>query len=589
MLLSKLREYADERLEDQLPPLYANTPVAWIVMLDSDGHAISPQPISRIDPSTTRGKRGLDMAAPEVKRSGISPKPLLLADRADYSFGMTSDLQGQERVDRVHAKYRDLIERCAVVTEEPAVLAVKRFYERGGIDQLDLGEDWNWSLKGTFEVTFEDGLRQRPIDLAAVQAFWLEVNTPSGATIRGQCLVCGESRPVLARLQTKVKGIRGGQQGGKDIISANKSAFESYGLEASRIAPTCRECGESFTRALNSLLADERTSLGVADATFAFWTRKHVGFDFAAHMRQPDSAQVQALIESPRRGRQTTLGNETAFYAASLSASGGRAVVRDWIDTTVGSVEESVARWFRLQRIADPRDEDPEGMHPRPLSLFQLAASTVRDARRDLPVTTPRSLFRAALSATPIPLGVAFQAVRRCRAEQGVTRPRAALIKLVLLSRETTPPKENYMVALETEHPSPAYHCGRLLAVIEDVQRAALPGVNATIIDRYYGAASSTPAVVFGALLRGAQPHLARLERDRPGAYVNLQRRLEEVMAQIGDWPTTLPLREQALFSLGYYHQRAHSRAEMASRRAARDAESGAEDPKTDTGQEHQS
>ena len=589
MLLSKLREYADERLEDQLPPLYANTPVAWIVMLDSDGHALSPQPISRIDPSTTRGKRGLDMAAPEVKRSGISPKPLLLADRADYSFGMTSDLQGQERVDRVHAKYRDLIERCAVVTEEPAVLAVKRFYERGGIDQLDLGEDWNWSLKGTFEVTFEDGLRQRPIDLAAVQAFWLEVNIPSGATSRGQCLVCGESRPVLARLQTKVKGIRGGQQGGKDIISANKSAFESYGLEASRIAPTCRECGESFTRALNSLLADERTSLGVADATFAFWTREHVGFDFAAHMRQPDSAQVQALIESPRRGRQTTLGDGTAFYAASLSASGGRAVVRDWIDTTVGSVEESVARWFRLQRIADPRDEDPEDMHPRPLSLFQLAASTVRDARRDLPVTTPRSLFRAALSATPIPLEVAFQAVRRCRAEQGVTRPRAALIKLVLLSRETTPPKENYMVALETEHPSPAYHCGRLLAVIEDVQRAALPGVNATIIDRYYGAASSTPAVVFGALLRGAQPHLARLERDRPGAYVNLQRRLEEVMAQIGDWPTTLPLREQALFSLGYYHQRAHSRAEMTSRRAARDAESGAEDPKTDTGQEHQS
>ena len=589
MLLSKLREYADERLEDQLPPLYANTPVAWIVMLDSDGRPLSPQPISRIDPSTTRGKRGLDMAAPEVKRSGISPKPLLLADRADYSFGMTNDLQGQERVDRVHAKYRDLIERCAVVTEEPAVLAVKRFYERGGIDQLDLGEDWNWSLKGTFEVTFEDGLRQRPIDLAAVQAFWLEVNTPSGATSRGQCLVCGESRPVLARLQTKVKGIRGGQQGGKDIISANKSAFESYGLEASRIAPTCRECGESFTRALNSLLADERTSLGVADATFAFWTREHVGFDFAAHMRQPDSAQVQALIESPRRGRQTTLGDETAFYAASLSASGGRAVVRDWIDTTVGSVEESVARWFRLQRIADPRDEDPEDMHPRPLSLFQLAASTVRDARRDLPVTTPRSLFRAALSATPIPLEVAFQAVRRCRAEQSVTRPRAALIKLVLLSRETTPPKENYMVALETEHPSPAYHCGRLLAVIEDVQRAALPGVNATIIDRYYGAASSTPAVVFGALLRGAQPHLARLERDRPGAYVNLQRRLEEVMAQIGDWPTTLPLREQALFSLGYYHQRAHSRAEMTSRRAARDAESGAEDPKTDTGQEHQS
>ncbi|MXY72606.1 MAG: type I-C CRISPR-associated protein Cas8c/Csd1 [Dehalococcoidia bacterium] len=586
-LLSKLKEYADERLEDQLPPLYANTPVAWIVMLDSDGRVLSPHPISRTDPSTTRGKRGIDMAAPEVQRAaGI--KPLLLADNGEYTFGRARDPAKQVRVDQAHAEYRELIDRCAVATEEPAVLAVKRFYERGGADQLTLGDEWDYGLKVTFEVALENGEFQRPIDLPSVQAFWLASNTPDSAT-EDQCLVCGKSKPVLDRLQAKIKGIRGAQSSGTSIISANSSAFESYGLEASRIAPTCRECGESFTRALNSLLADERTSLTVADTTFAFWTRAPVAFDFGSHMRQPDPSQVQALVDSPRVGRRATIEDETAFYAASLSASGGRAVVRDWIDTTVGSVEDSVARWFRLQRISDPRDEDPQGTHPRPLSLFQLAASTVRDARSDLPVTTPRSLFRAALSATPLPLDLAFQAVRRCRAEQGVTRPRAALIKLVLMSRETTPPKEDYMVALETEHPSPAYHCGRLLAVIEDVQRAALPGVNATIVDRYYGAASSTPAVVFGALLRGAQPHLARLERDRPGAYVNLQRRLEEVMARIGDWPATLALKEQALFSLGYYHQRAHSRAEMASRRASRDAESGVEDPKTDTGQEHQS
>ena len=128
------------------------------------------------------------------------------------------------------------------------------------------------------------------------------------------------------------------------------------------------------------------------------------------------------------------------------------------------------------------------------------------------------------------------------------------------------------MVALEPQHPSTAYHCGRLLAVIEEIQRAALPAVNATIVDRFYGAASSTPAVVFGTLLRGAQPHLAKLERDNRGAYVNLQQRLEEVCARIGDWPATLPLKEQALFSLGYYHQRAQGRAEALARRDARDA-----------------
>ena len=137
------------------------------------------------------------------------------------------------------------------------MLAVKRFYERGGADQLTLGEDWDYGLKVTFEVTLEDGALQRPIDLPAVQGFWLASNT-SDADADDQCLVCGESKPVLDRLQAKIKGIRGGQPSGTSIISANSSAFESYGLKASRIAPTCRECGESFTRALNSLLADER-------------------------------------------------------------------------------------------------------------------------------------------------------------------------------------------------------------------------------------------------------------------------------------------------------------------------------------------
>ena len=97
-----------------------------------------------------------------------------------------------------------------------------------------------------------------------------------------------------------------------------------------------------------------------------------------------------------------------------------------------------------------------------------------------------------------------------------------------------------------------------------------MPGVNATIVDRFYGAASSTPGVVFGTLLRGAQPHLSRLKRDNRGAQERLQRDLEEVIGRIGAWPATLTLQEQALFSLGYYHQRAHDRSQAIARRNAR-------------------
>lgn len=118
------------------------------------------------------------------------------------------------------------------------------------------------------------------------------------------------------------------------------------------------------------------------------------------------------------------------------------------------------------------------------------------------------------------------------------------------------------MTQLDSANTSPAYLCGRLLAVLEDIQRAAIPGAKATIVDRFFGTASSAPASVFGRLMRGAQPHLGKLERDNPNAYRALQRRMEEVSSSIQSFPRTLTLEEQGLFSLGYYHQRAHARAE---------------------------
>lgn len=398
---------------------------------------------------------------------------------------------------------------------------------------------------------------------------------------RSVCLICGEVRhaarthPVPLRLPRAVAD----QQ--VAIVSANKDAFYSFGLEQSYLAPTCLGCANSYGRGLNALLSAKSTHMTIGKVVFIFWTRAPTAaFNWGSFLSDPDPGQVYALIDSVRRGTTPVEFDDEAFYAAALSGSGGRAVVRDWIDTTVGEVRRHAARWFQLQEIVDAAGKP----HP-PFGLDGLAASTVRRRAngkpqyKDLPVSTSRALLRSALAGRPLPLELAFQAVRRCRAEQAakdrftryqqaVTTERASLIKLVLLS-QAPPPKENFMVALETEHPSVAYHCGRLLATLEGVQRAALPGVNATIIDRFFGTASSAPAGVFGRLMQGAQHHLARLERDRRGAYVALQRNIEEVCTHIPAFPRTLNLEEQALFSLGYYHQRANDRAQAAARRDA--------------------
>ena len=128
------------------------------------------------------------------------------------------------------------------------------------------------------------------------------------------------------------------------------------------------------------------------------------------------------------------------------------------------------------------------------------------------------------------------------------------------------------MTALNPASTSLGYRCGRLLAVLEQAQRQAIPQISQTIVGRFYGTASSAPRSVFPRLIQGANPHLAKLERDRRGAAILLNRRLDEIMAGIPSFPATLTLEEQGMFALGYYHQRADDRAKAMAARARRQA-----------------
>ncbi|MCS7303469.1 MAG: type I-C CRISPR-associated protein Cas8c/Csd1, partial [Candidatus Kapabacteria bacterium] len=84
-------------------------------------------------------------------------------------------------------------------------------------------------------------------------------------------------------------------------------------------------------------------------------------------------------------------------------------------------------------------------------------------------------------------------------------------------------------------------------------QSRAMGNPNQTLTDRYYGSASSAPASVFGTLLRMAQVHLSKLRKENQARY--LEQELHDAMPD--QFPATLTLKQQALFALGYYHQRA--------------------------------
>ena len=167
---------------------------------------------------------------PQIQRSsGI--KPLLLVDKLDYVLGYVQNVDNQSESDRekkerraaaCHAAYLELLERChSTSRQERALFAVLSFLRSDPLDQLSLGSDFDPGALIAFRI--DDVF---PADLPSVRAFWAAENAPDANdpdTHVMQCLICGEERPVLGRLQTKVKGVPGGQTSGTSIISANAS------------------------------------------------------------------------------------------------------------------------------------------------------------------------------------------------------------------------------------------------------------------------------------------------------------------------------------------------------------------------------
>ena len=165
--------------------------------------------------------------------------------------------------------------------------------------------------------------------------------------------------------------------------------------------------------------------------------------------------------------------------------------------------------------------------------------------------------MRAILEGLPYPDSILQAAIRRVKAERKIPFIRAALIK-ACINRQTRFRKHNQQeeltMSLDRDNPSIGYRIGRLFATLEKIQEEASPGINATIRDRYYAAASSSPATVFSRLMALKNHHLSKLEN--PGRRTNFERLISEIVSELDDFPAHLNLNEQGRFAIGYYHQR---------------------------------
>ena len=164
-------------------------------------------------------------------------------------------------------------------------------------------------------------------------------------------------------------------------------------------------------------------------------------------------------------------------------------------------------------------------------------------------------IMEAMLKGQALPRNLMSAVIRRIRADGHVNACRAAICKAVV---NRTTGKEEIPVSLDIENTNPAYRLGRLFAMLEKVQKEAVGQDITGIRDRYFSAASGSPARTFPILLKTANHHLAKAQKgEKSGLGYWMEREIGKIWQGLGpDLPHALLLEDQGRFIAGYYHQK---------------------------------
>jgi CRISPR-associated protein Csd1 len=241
-----------------------------------------------------------------------------------------------------------------------------------------------------------------------------------------------------------------------------------------------------------------------------------------------------------------------------LSGAAGRVMVREILQDTFESLTSNIDRWFNDLSIVD-REGTGIARRPKFFSVVNAIEFLPKDGKilrniDDVPPPLIRELWRSAITGGQIPSSAMSRTLMRIRSDIVSDLPpmetRFSIIKSYLVRKGDN----NMQPYLNREHPHPAYHCGRLLAILARLQRKALGDVGAGVVQRYYAAASQTPGLILGRLVRNAQNHLGKPEMR--GRTEWIEDWLKEIHGKLKDnMPRILTLEEQSLFALGYYQQ----------------------------------
>jgi CRISPR-associated protein Csd1 len=585
-------------------PGYSLQNISFSVVIRPDGTLIEIQPC-QVE-SIEIGKNGkekktsrpLSLLVPgQAKPSGQGLNPCFLWDNTGYLLGFKpadpKKSESEQEKDRKRNlatfesfKARHLEDESALACE--AFSSVCRFLEHWkpehAADQPIL--ESITSGFGVFQISGKIGFVHQE---SAIVNWWNSQQAEFTEGEKSICLVTGKTSPIALTHEPAIKGVKDAQSSGAKLVSFNEKAYESFGKEdgrkvgQGRNAPVSEEAAFGYCNALNWLLANRRFRIG--DATAVFWTAAPTPAETlfpwmisgVSDAEDSETKQrLQAILERISRGTLDSddLGDPTVpYFILGLSPNASRLSVRFWHTGTLGELAANLKLHLNQVEVVRQWDEsnskNPEPLHPASKQLLHSMAPA-RD-RDNIPPLLSGSLTRSILLGTRYPDPLINGVMNRIRVVEkkpkgegsldNVTYFRAAILKAWLIRNH----HQHITTMLDETSTNPGYLLGRLFAVLEKTQQDALPGINATIRDRFYSSASATPRAVFGRLLRMYPNHLGKAQSEwasKIGMENALKRKngreilSQNILDHLTDFPAHLNLQNQAQFALGYYHQR---------------------------------
>ena len=581
MILQALTSYYS-RLQangenDIAQPGYSQENISYEIVLAPDGSVVAVNDIRN-----TAGKKPLPkvIAVPaSFKRPGIGSRSFFLWDKSSYVLGF-----GEAKAAQDHASFRELHLSAMPNLDDPALIALQSFIKAWQPESLPshaLFAPHAEGLVGANIVFRLDGelrfMHQRP---AAEEARDRIFGDASKAGPIAECLVTGK-RSKIATLHPAIKGVNGAQSAGASIVSFNLESFTSYGKSQGGNAPISEQSAFAYTTVLNHLLRRSEHNhqrIQIGDASVVFWAEaddteaaQAAEWTFDSLLNTPpddsqEAERVRNVLTQVAKGRPLSeldpnLQDGTRMFVLGLAPNASRISIRFWETGTLGVFAHRLAQHaedFRLEPV--PWKTAP--------AARRVVLATVPNREGAMPKMDDAfnnlvgEFMRSVLSGRPYPRSLLANTLMRIRTDGNLSGLRAAICKGILarerrLGINVHIHKEEVPVSLDKQSTNPGYRLGRLFAVLEAVQRSALGGqVNATIRDRYYGAASATPASVFPVLLRNTQNHLGKLRKEKPGLAVNLEKDIREIVDGLPEhFARSLRIEDQGRFAIGYYHQ----------------------------------